>query len=178
MVVLFTLIEILIGLAILVVLGILAVWAWLASKKVNSSGGSSSGSGPEIFKLRFTNPPPKENEPDKEFEKDTQATFVVKTEKWHAGTMSYKAHGDQDSFVGIVDPASVTVVSINGSPPGTSETVSGIPVDAYKTSSKPDGTITIILQGSEPADGMLSVFYVPSSEGLKTAQADFSITDN
>ena len=91
--------------------------------------------------------------------------------------MRHEGYGNQDSFLGIVEPTSVVILSINGSPPGTAESVSVLPVETYRAASASDGTITIILEGSEPADGQLSVFNLTSSEGLLTAQSQFSVTD-
>ena len=172
----FTLLEILVVIAILIILGGLIAGIWFATKKVKSSGGTSGGA-VIMHKLEFLIPRSKENEPDIEFPKNTQATFKVQLSKYNAGSMGYKGFDGQDSFVGIVEPNTISVLSINGNPPGTAKPVNSLPVTAYKTSSTSNGTITIILQGSEPADGMLSVFYLSSSEGLLTAQADFSITD-
>jgi hypothetical protein len=178
MILLFTLLELIIAMAIAIVLGVALylIYMLVKAKFGGSSGGGSSSGGPEKYKLQFVTPPPKDGT-DVDFSKNTEYTFVVKLTQYNAGSMSYKAYGDQESFVGVVEPSSVIVVNINGSPPGTAITKTGIPVSAYKTKSKTDGTIQITLKGPDPADGRLSVFWVPSSEGLKQAHSEFSITE-
>lgn len=176
MILLFTLLEILGFIALLVILGAIAAGIYFATKKVNSSSTPVGGAVP-IHKLELQVPPPKHPEIDIEFPKNTQSSFKFLLTKYNAGGQRYEGFDGEDSFVGIVEPNTIRIVSINGNPPGTAESVDLIPVTAYRTSSASDGTVTIILEGSEPADGMLSVFYVSSTEGLLTAQSDFSITD-
>jgi hypothetical protein len=176
MILLFTLLEILVIFAIIVVLGVFIIVSLLKAGASKVSGGTNLP--PAGKQLRFIIPPPKQNEPDVEFEKNTPFTFTVKLERFvSGGTQRWEAYGEQESLVGIVEPDTVQVIKINNEDPGDAEQRTGLSVKAYKTKSKSDGTITIVLKGSEPADGKLSVFYVESATSVAIAHADFLITD-
>lgn len=171
MILLFTLIEILIAIAIVAVLGTLLTLAFKTYFLVNSK--PSTGTPPQtVTQLEWV------TKPDS-FAKNTETQFVVKLQKFNALSGNWNDYGNQDAMVGAVEPASVSIVKINGSAPGNPVTSAALPsgVTVFRATSNPQGDITFTLLGTAPADGQLFVFFVQSVTDVKQVKAEFSVTD-
>lgn len=170
---LFTLLEALAVIAILIILGMLIYLAVKVKQLVDRAptGGSGQTVAAAAQFTWITKP--------ESFAKNTDTAFVVQLQKLNAINGNWEGYEGQDALVGAVEPASVSIVEINGQPPGTPESVSAIPagVTVYRTATGTNGEVRFVLRGSEPADGQLFIFYVQSATDVKQAQAQFSVTD-
>jgi hypothetical protein len=154
MILLLTLIEILVVIAIIAVLGTLLILAFKTYNLINS--GPSPGPALQVAtQLQWV------TKPDT-FKKNTETLFVVKLQKLNAISGNWNDYGSQDALVGAVEPASVSIVKINGSAPGNPVTSAALPagVTVFRATSDTQGNITFTLLGTAPADGQLFVFYV------------------
>jgi hypothetical protein len=164
MVLLFTLLEVLIVVAIIVILGALFFAQWFKAK--------TGPAKPASIKLNWITKPP-------DFPKNTPTTYVVQLVRVNAKNGAETPMGEEGSFVGAVSPASVKIVTINGAQPASPVTVPEFnDISAYEVETDVGGNITIVLEGAEVEEaGELITVYVVSATDVKTAKANFMVTD-
>ena len=132
----------------LIALAIMAALALLAAavKAIGSLFGTGGGGGagrPAAKQLSWLEAPD-------DFKVNTPTEYKVKLEQFNFGSQSYVPMNGS-VLVGAVTPATVTIVSINGQPPGS---MVSIPPGAgatgmAATASTIGGEVTFVLQGSQ-----------------------------
>jgi hypothetical protein len=174
MILLFTILELLAAIAVLLILGMLAYLVFQVVILVNRVPTSGGGGGvvATAIQLEWIIKPTS-------FPKNTDAILTVQLQKLNALSGNWLGYDNKETLIGAVEPATVQIISINGNPPGTPQSVAELPtgVTVYKTTSDGTGNITFTLRGSAPADGQLFVFYVQSAIDVKQLKAEFSVTD-
>ena len=171
----FTLAHALIALAIILVLGGL-YWIFGYSPPTATVGGGGTST-PAATQLKWV------SKPDQFVKNTNSPPFVVDLERYNNMSSTWDPYGNQTALVGVAEPASVSIVSINGAAPGNPVSIpAGTPGasaggTAVPTQTTGTGDITIILRGSEAADARFIVIYVRSASDVQTAEARFSVTE-
>ena len=168
-----TLIEILIAVVVIGFLASALTAAILRGRGALGVGGTGAGA-PRAAAKQFVwvlAPPT--------FPVDTEASFTFRLEVIDPGSGVGRAMPGKDVLVGAVTPATVRIIRINGSAPGSSTVFPdyvGIPGTAFEAETDNGGQVTLVLKGSEAADARLYVVYA-NGPNDKAAQAkDFAVT--
>lgn len=169
----FTLIEIIIAIALLALLAAGIVTLLIKAGAENTSNGTSMSVAQTPF--AWVNKPT-------EFPKNAPTTFEIELQRFNNGPQRWEPYGEQDSLVGAVTPASVSIEPINADTPSSPTPIPTIPGlsaggNAHTAETTDGGRITIIAKGSEPADGQLSVIFIRSDGSATHATATFSVTE-
>jgi len=175
-----TLIELLVAAAVIIILGTIIITALInIFGGVTSTTGPSGTLNPAATRFEWVTKPER-------FLKNTDTDFTIRLERFNSASNQWAPYGNQNTLVGAVLPASVTIVSINGDPPGASQPIpasASIPGAAgggtvYEAQSNDSGVITFVLNGTEAADGELSVLYVRSATDVQVKTATFSVVNS
>ena len=176
------LLVILLIIAILFAMGS-ALYRSVVSGPIGTGGGGGGGGGgglnPASVRLMFLTAPT-------QLVTNVDTEFIVRLERFNGATYNWDAWGNQPTMIGAVMPASVTIVQLNGSAPAGAQPLPAsvlIPGlsgggTAVPTTSRGDGTISVVLRGSQPEDqGSFTAIYVISTTEAKYETVPFSVRD-
>ena len=129
----FTLLQLILAAAVILILGTIIITALVnIFSGVSSTTGTPGGTlNPAATQLVWVTKPER-------FLKNTDTDFTIRLERFNSATTQWNPYGDQDTLVGAVLPASVSIVSINGDLPGNSQP---IPPNPSITEAAAGGTI-------------------------------------
>lgn len=112
------------------------------------------------------------------FPVNTEATFTFRLEQVNPVTGAWRSLPNEDTLVGAVTPATVLIVSVNGSAPGSATAFPdyvGVPGTAFEAETDDSGLVTFVLKGPQPADATFYVVYATDLNDVTTESKQFVV---